>query len=125
MTEADALASAGEGIAARAKMREEQRLIVTERPVGLPFLTLAPEHLARWSGHCLTVLGDTSALAELESALPGEGDSIRAAAGLHTDLAIAKAQAGDQGGAASERTRARELAMQCGSTRYLGRLARA
>lgn len=123
MTEADALAAAKDGAGARAKLAIASRLIGGEPSDELPFLMLSPEHLARWRGHCLTVLGDSAALSELEQALPGERDSVRAAAGLHADLAVARTLAADRDGATVEVSRARELALQCGSVRHLNRLS--
>ena len=124
MTQADALAAAQDGAGARAKLEVASRLIGAEQSGELPFLMLSAEHVARWRGHCLTVLGDSAALRELEQALPGEGDSVRAAVGLHTDLATARTLAGDRAGAATELIRAMDLAAQCGSVRQLVRLER-
>lgn len=122
MSEADALATIGEGGPARARMRTSQTLLKVEDEGELPFLMLSPEHLARWVGHCLTRLDDPAAVAELQSALPGEGDSLRAAAGLRADLAESKERIGDREGARHELELAKALTLRCDSARHRKRI---
>lgn len=123
MSEADALAAIGEGAPARDRMRTSQALLKGDDGGELPFLMLGPEHLARWVGHCLTRLDDPAAVGELESALPGEGDSLRAAAGLRADLAEAKARSGDRDAARHELELAKTLTLRCDSARHRKRIA--
>ena len=88
MNHATALAGAGAAAAARAEMTRAEALLCQDGDA-VPYLMLSRAHLARWQGHCLTVLGDPAAVGALEEARAAEGDSLRAAVGLHTDLAIA------------------------------------
>lgn len=121
MNHATALAGNGEAAAARAEMTRAQSLL-TDDADDLPYVMLPPMHLARWIGHCLTVLGDPAAIATLEEARAADGDSIRAAIGLHTDLAIALAASGKQDAADEEGARALALAERGGSVRQRKRL---
>lgn len=77
MTEADALAAAKDGAGARAKLAIASRLISGAPSDELPYLMLSPEHLARWRGHCLTLLGDSAALSD--SSKPFQVRRIRSA----------------------------------------------
>lgn len=122
MTEAEALAAAGDGIPARSRIAAAERLLQGAPDQGPRYLMLNEQHLARWVGHCLTTLGDPAAIAELERALPGQCDSVRAAASLHADLALAYDRAGDRDRSAAEATHAADLARRCQSKRLLRRL---
>lgn len=90
----------------------------------LPYLLLAPAHLARWRGSALSRLGDPDAIAHLYAALDGMGTSstLRAEAGLRVDLVAAFTAIGAQDQAHAEATAARELATRAGSVRLRRRL---
>jgi len=90
----------------------------------LPYLLLAPAHLARWRGSALSRLGDPDAIAHLYAALDGMGTSttLRAEAGLRVDLVAALSASGALDQAHTEAAAARELAHRAGSVRLRRRL---
>jgi hypothetical protein len=90
----------------------------------LPYLLLAPAHLARWRGSALSRLGDPDAIAHLYAALDGMGTSstLRAEAGLRVDLVAALSASGAHDQAQMEAAAARELATRAGSVRLRRRL---
>lgn len=92
----------------------------------LPYLLLAPAHLARWRGSALSRLGDSDAIALLYAALDGMGTSstLRAEAGLRVDLVAALSASGAEDEARSEAAAASELAIRAGSVRLRRRLDR-
>jgi Flp pilus assembly protein TadD len=79
-------------------------------------------HLARWRGHCLARLGRLEAIDYLNVALERVGDSVRAATGLHVDLAHAYRQAGQFVQAREQVKTATEMASRFGSRRQQNRL---
>ncbi len=87
-----------------------------------PFLMLDLVHLARWRGHCLALGGAAEARDYLTLAAAGEGDSLRAAAGRHADLAHALETAGERDAARTEAEVALDLARRCGSIRQARRM---
>ena len=88
----------------------------------LPFLLLTEPHLARWRGHCLAELGDRQAIAAPRLAQASEKDSVRAATGLHADLALALLRCGQAEEAEAEAERALAMAQRYGSVRQRRRL---
>jgi tetratricopeptide (TPR) repeat protein len=121
--EAEAFAATGNEVATLRKLDAAARLL--DRADGgdeLPYLMLSAGHLARWRGHCLARLGHTEAIEYLTTALSAAGDSVRAATGLHADLAIAFHHAGQLGGARQHAVIAASMASQFGSARQRRRL---
>lgn len=121
MNHATALASAGAAAPAHAELTRAEALLCDEDEA-VPYLMLSRAHLTRWQGHCLTLLGDPAAVGALEEARAAEGDSLRAAVGLHTDLAIALTASGQLDAAGAEVDRALALAERGGSARQRKRL---
>ncbi len=118
--EAEARAAAGQHRQVLALLdRAEDEL----RPDDVPYLVLDPGHFARWRGHCLARLGHPEAAVTLQrslAALPAE--FTRAAASLHTDLALAHALDGDRDAAHHHGMLARRLAEATGSARQKARI---
>ena len=121
-TEAEALSAAGLSDQARRALERADRVFSADGAEDLPFLMLTEPHLARWRGHCLAALGDQEAIATLRRAEAGEKDSVRAATGLHADLALALLRSGQAEEASAEAERALAMAEQYGSVRQRRRL---
>jgi hypothetical protein len=121
-TEAEALAAVGEGAGARRRLVHAERVYSPEGSESLPFLMLTEAHLDRWRGHCLADLGDAAAVEALHVAQSAENDSVRAATGLHTDLALALLRLGRVDEAEAEATQAQSMAARFGSVRQRRRL---
>jgi len=121
---AEAHAAAGQAAQARDEMDAAERHLPEHTDDGgTPYLSLDPVHLARWRGHTLTRLSDSSAVPVLTEALSHlDGSFARAEAGLRCDLAVALRQRNDVDGAAEHIRNARSLALQTGSLRQLRRL---
>jgi hypothetical protein len=120
---AEALASNSQHTEARRMLDEAEDLLdAASEDDELPFLMLSSEHLARWRAHCLAKLGDLEAVDATAAALAAEGDSVRAATSLHTDLATAHLNAGDLSAATAEAELALRMANRYGSRRQLKRL---
>jgi tetratricopeptide (TPR) repeat protein len=84
----------------------------------LPYLALDEVHLERWRGCTLAYLGDPAAVRQLSGALVRMDRTFtRAAAGLHSDLALALARAGERDEARHHMHRAQRLADMVGSAR--------
>ncbi|MFD7729229.1 XRE family transcriptional regulator [Kitasatospora phosalacinea] len=84
---------------------------------------LNANHLARWRGNALAMLGDDDAVAELYAALQGMDPAfIRATAGLRCDLAQAHLVRGEFGQAREHLQQARLLANRTGSVRHRRRI---
>ncbi|MFJ7910037.1 XRE family transcriptional regulator [Kitasatospora sp. NPDC096204] len=84
---------------------------------------LNANHLARWRGNALAMLGEDDALAELYVALEGMDPAFaRASAGLRCDLAQAHLVRGEFGQAREHLQQARLLANRTGSVRYRRRI---
>ena len=92
--EAEAFAAVGNEVATLRRLDAASRLLDRADGDELPYLMLSAGHLARWRGHCLARLGHAEAIEYLTKALSDAGDSVRAATGLHADLALAFHQAG-------------------------------
>jgi hypothetical protein len=121
-TEAESLAAVGEGVGARRQLDHAQRVHSPEGAEALPSLMLTEEHLDRWRGHCLAELGDSAAVEALRRAQSAENDSVRAATGLHADLALALLSVGQVEEAAREAAQAQTMAARYGSVRQRRRL---
>jgi tetratricopeptide (TPR) repeat protein len=106
---------------------DEAHTVLPESPDSedMPYLMLNGGHLARWRGHCLARLGETSAIEDLTGALDtmGEGQYGRAEAGLRVDLALAFQARGDTTVARLHARRAAELVGRTGSQRQRRRIA--
>lgn len=122
---AETRAAAGDGRRTRRALERADALFASDVGDGLPFLFLDETHLARWRGHCLARLGDEEATTHLVRAAEDLDPSfVRAGAGLHCDLAVALAVAGDLDGAQDEVKRAQAMADLTTSTRQRRRAAR-
>jgi tetratricopeptide (TPR) repeat protein len=88
----------------------------------LPYIQLDETHLARWHGNVLARLGDATAVDRLFEALNAPDHSLRAQAGLHTDLAVSLTATGDRDQARGHLQQARDLAERAGSRRQLRRI---
>ncbi|MFC7597595.1 hypothetical protein ACFQU3_19940 [Terrabacter sp. GCM10028922] len=116
---AECHAALGDGDDARRRLDEADGHLAAAVADGaeLPYLMLSEEHLHRWRAHCMAELGDIEAVDAATAASPAEGDSVRAATSLHTDLASAYLNAGDLGAAAAEAELALRMAERYGSAR--------
>lgn len=121
-TAAEAFAAAGDGGSSRSQFDRAQRLFSPEGAEAHPSIMLTAAHLDRWHGHCLAELGDPAAVEALHRSQSGENDSVRAATGLHADLALALHAAGREDEAAAEAVRAKSMADRFGSARQRRRL---
>ncbi|MEV0191871.1 helix-turn-helix transcriptional regulator [Kitasatospora purpeofusca] len=84
---------------------------------------LNANHLARWRGNALAILGEDTALAELYAALQQMDPTFtRATAGLRCDLAQAHLARGEYGQAKEHLQHARLLANRTGSVRQRKRI---
>jgi tetratricopeptide (TPR) repeat protein len=92
------------------------------RDPDLPYIQLDQSHLARWHGNVLARLGDAAAVDRLFEALNAPDHSLRAQAGLHTDLAVSLTTTGDRNQARGHLQQARDLAVRAGSRRQLRRI---
>ena len=81
-------------------------------------------HLTRWRGACLARIGSAEAIDLLTVALARADDSVRAATGLHADLAIAFEAAGRTDESRQHAQTALTMAGQYGSKRQRSRLAK-
>jgi len=118
-------ATAGDARAAHSALGHAERLLAQATDDSeVPYLMLDDAHLARWRGACLARLGEAEAIDFLTSALDRADDSVRAATGLHADLAIALNAAGRNAEAQEHAARALYLADQSGSERQRARLRR-
>ena len=90
----------------------------------LPYVMLNAAHLARWRGHCLARLGETSAIDDLSAALAtmSDGQYGRAEVSLRVDLALALRARGELGESRDEAERAGALAGRTGSRRQQRRI---
>jgi transcriptional regulator with XRE-family HTH domain len=94
--EAEAIAGTGCQDGVRAAIDHAVHLIDDQDTEEVPYLALDQMHLIRWRGHCLARLGVADAIADLSLALETLDPSfVRAAAGLHCDLAIAHGARGE------------------------------
>jgi hypothetical protein len=122
-TQAEVLAANGQAHAAHLQLdRADALLGAGNADESLPYLMLNESHLARWRGHCLARLGEREAIDYLTTALAGAGDSVRAATGLHVDLALAYSRAGLRAEAQTQVAVASDLASHYGSRRQQLRL---
>lgn len=86
---------------------------------------LNEDHLTRWRGNILSLIGDDEAVASLHAALETVDPTfVRAQAGLYCDLTQAHTARGELDQAADYLRTARRLANQTGSARQLRRVAR-
>ncbi|MFJ2751929.1 XRE family transcriptional regulator [Streptomyces sp. NPDC087297] len=84
---------------------------------------LNADHLARWRGNVLALLGDSSAMGDLYEALhTADPTFVRAKAGLHSDLTQAHLVRGEFDEARSNLQQARLLANRTGSVRHRRRV---
>lgn len=119
---AEVLAANGQQVETRRRLERARELLDRAVDEDLPYLMLTPEHLARWRAHCLAKLGDLQVVDDIATALGGEGDSVRAATSLHTDVATAHLNAGDIPAALEEAEAAMRMAERYGSRRQRNRL---
>lgn len=95
----------------------------TDQDPELPYLMLNEAHLARWRGNALVLLGVDDAIDDLTTALQNlDGTSLRAATGMHVDLALALHKRGDAAGSRTHAEQASKLAEKGGSARQRVRL---
>lgn len=123
-SEAEALAASGDVSGTLRKLETAERLLARADGDHLPYLMLTPEHLARWRGSCLARLGHPEAIESLTVALAAAGDSVRAATGLHADLALAYQLAEQLDAAREHATIATDMAQRFGSARQRRRLGK-
>lgn len=89
----------------------------------LPYLALDEVHLERWRGSTLAQLGRPAAVRQLSGALAQMDHTFtRAAAGLHSDLAVALARVAEYDEARHHISRAKKLADMVGSERQRRRI---
>jgi tetratricopeptide (TPR) repeat protein len=123
--EGEALAALGRRDDAFRALESAEAVLPDQLDDALPYVMLDGSHLARWRGHCLARLGETSAIDDLTAALDamGEGNYGRAEVGLRVDLALALGARGDVTEARHHAQRAAELAGRTGSMRQRRRIA--
>ena len=123
--EAEAFASAGDGIAARRCLHSAERTLPAPGDESLtPYLRLDDVNLARWRGHVLTQLRDDAAAPELLGSMSSvRGKFGRAEAGLLVDLATIALRRGDREAGARHIREAERVSTLTGSHRQLRRLA--
>lgn len=121
-TEAEVLSATGDRVGAARRFRDAALHLSSNGEEEVPFIMLTDIHLERWRGHVLLTAHDAAALETLTGALAADSDSVRAAASLHTDLAIAILRHGDREAGLHEAGRAAELASRSGSVRQARRL---
>jgi len=110
--------SADATLAQRSLELAAARCPLTPADPELPYLALDEVHLERWRGSTLAYLGHSAAVGQLSEVLVRmDGTFTRAAAGLHSDLALALARAGEHGEARHHMHRAQRLADMVGSAR--------
>ena len=128
--EGEALAALGERDAALRALDSAAAELPDQPEGSLPYLMLDQGNLARWRGHCLARLGETSAIEDLSAALDvmagdhrGSAEaSVRAEIGLRVDLALALRAHGEVTESQRQATRASELAGRTGSERQRRRI---
>ena len=121
-TEAEVLSANGDSAGAARRFNDAARHLARDNDEAVPFVMLTESHLERWRGHALVTAHDPAAIEVLTAALAADGDSVRASASLHTDLAIAVLRHADRDAGWHEAGRAAELAHRSGSTRQAKRL---
>ena len=124
--QAELHALGGDVAACRRSLDQAARVVPTDgvlRDPDMPSIFLTENHLARWRGHSLALVGDEQAVSDLYAAI-GAMDSTftRAQAGLHCDLAQAHLMRQEYGEAAEHLRSARLLANRTGSIRYRRRI---
>jgi transcriptional regulator with XRE-family HTH domain len=112
----------GDTSACRRALDQAAQVVPTDRVLRdpeVPSIFLTEEHLTRWRGHSLALVGDEQAVSDLYGAL-GRMDTTfaRAQAGLHCDLAQAHLVRREFSDAADHLRSARQLANRTGSIRY-------
>lgn len=123
--EAEAFASARDGLAARRCLHSAERTLPAPGDEALtPYLRLDDVNLARWRGHILTQLRDDAAPGDLLESLSSiRGKYGRAEAGLLVDLATVALRCGDKDAGAQHIRAAERISTLTGSQRQLRRLA--
>ncbi|MFI9269805.1 XRE family transcriptional regulator [Kitasatospora sp. NPDC052896] len=123
-------------LCAKAGLAEDCRRALDQADAALPSgnemrdpdmlsIFLNANHLARWRGNALAILGEDEAVAELYRALEGMDPAFtRATAGLRCDLAQAHLVRGEFGQAREHLQQARLLANRTGSVRHRRRIER-
>ena len=123
--EGEVLAVAGDDRGSRAAFDKAHAVLPRDASdPDLPYIQLDQTHLARWHGNVLARLGDAAAVDRLFEALNAPDHSLRAQAGLHTDLAVSLTATGDRDQARGHLQQARDLAERAGSRRQLRRIVR-
>lgn len=122
--EAEAYAVAGEEVSARRCLRSAETTLPAPGDETLtPYLRLDEANLARWRGHILTQLRDSSAGAELQGSLTSvRGKYGRAEAGLLVDLATVAFRNGNHDEGSRHIREAERVSTLTGSQRQLRRL---
>src|SRR5258708_3285756 len=93
------------------------------RDPDMPSIFLTEDHLTRWRGHSLALVGDERAVSDLYAALAKMDSTFtRAQAGLHCDLAQAHLMRQEYSEAARHLRSARLLANRTGSVRHRRRV---
>lgn len=91
----------------------------------MPSIFLNENHMARWRGNALALIGQDEALTQLQHALASMDQSFtRARAGVRCDLAQAHAFRGEHSEAVAQIKEARRLANRTGSIRHIRRIDR-
>jgi tetratricopeptide (TPR) repeat protein len=95
------------------------------RDEDIPSIFLNENHLARWRGNALALIGQDEALSQLRLVLDSMDSTFtRARSGVHCDLAQAHAFRGEYDEAAAQIKEARRLASRTGSVRHRRRIDR-
>ncbi|MFI5616722.1 XRE family transcriptional regulator [Streptomyces sp. NPDC051567] len=93
------------------------------RDPDMPSVFLNADHLGRWRGNVLALLGDAAAMGDLYTSLQSTDPTfVRAKAGLHCDLTQAHLSRGEVEEARSHLQQARLLASRTGSVRHRRRV---
>ena len=123
----EVLAAAGDRAGSRRAFdRAERRLAVDAVHPAAHFVEFDATALHRGRGHAMAQLGEAGAVGHLERALADpDGNSARATAELHIDLASALAATGHPAEAADHARQARAITSRIGSVRLRARLQRA
>ncbi|WP_331448120.1 XRE family transcriptional regulator [Streptomyces xanthochromogenes] len=124
--EAELCAAAGLSLDSKRALDRAEALLPTgtdPRDPEMPSIFLNGDHLARWRGNVLALIGDGAAMDDLYASLRTTDPTfVRAKAGLHSDLTQAHLARGEFDEARTNLQQARLLANRTGSVRHRRRV---